>query len=240
MLRPHGHRAMGCKCTPYLVEGREPFLKNFTVWDGLRPHPTTDLKVTIDNGGFAFKIGRNAPKQIAAAEAAKSLTKLGAVGAYTHASARYWVLRTLQERPYVLRALIRRYPHILVDEAQDIGPEHEAILRLMVAGGTELSLIGDAHQGIYEFSGANGAFLSGYGGQPGVADKKLTINYRSVPAIVEVANKLSGRNDAADRPAPAIMNGAFFIPFNKDEKEKALATFASMLQTAAMAEKDGV
>jgi hypothetical protein len=240
VLRPHGHRVMRCQRTPYLVEGREPFLKNFTVWDGTRPHPTSELRITLENEAFAFRLGRNAPKTIVASEAEKSLTKLGAVGAYTHASARYWVLRILKEESFVLRALVRRYPHILVDEAQDIGPEHEAVLRLMIAGGTKLSLIGDIHQGIYEFSGANGAFLSGYAAEPGVTDKKLTINYRSVPAIVEVANKLSGRNDEATRASPTTISGAYFIPFKKTEKDQTLATFANLLQRAGIAMKDGV
>jgi superfamily I DNA/RNA helicase len=44
---------------------------------------------------------------------------------------------------------------MLVDEAQDIGKEHQAILEMLVDVGSELSLIGDPNQGIYEFSGAN-------------------------------------------------------------------------------------
>lgn len=240
VLRPHGYHVMGCGCTPYLVDGREPFLKNFTVFDGVRPNATTDLRISIEKGDFSFKIGKNAPKKISSAEAKKALGKLGAVGAYTHTSARYWVLRTLKEKPYVLRALVRRYPHILVDEAQDIGPEHEAVLRLMVNGGSRLSLIGDPHQGIYEFSGANGSFLSGYGKQLGVTERKLNINYRSVPAIVGLANKLCGRNDEAKRIVPETLNGAFFIPFKKDGKDSALATFRHMLKEAGIAEKDGV
>ncbi|ESW80850.1 ATP-dependent DNA helicase [Mesorhizobium sp. LSJC285A00] len=240
VLRPHGYHVMGCGCTPYLVDGREPFLKNFTVFDGVRPNPTADLRISFENGDFSFKIGRNAPKKIPTAEAKKALGKLGAVGAYTHASARYWVLRVLKEKPYVLRALVRRYPHILVDEAQDVGPEHEAILKLMVDGGSRLSLIGDPHQGIYEFSGANGSFLSGYAKQLGVTERNLSINYRSVPAIVDLANKLCGRNDKAKRIAPEILNGAFFIPFKKDEKDNALATFRYMLKEAGIADKDGV
>ncbi len=240
VLRPHGHRIMGCKRTPFLVEGREPFLKNFNVWDGAKPQPTTDMNISVENGLFIFKVGRNAPKQVAEAEATKALSKLGAVGAYSHASARYWALRVLKEENFVLRALARRYPHVLVDEAQDISPEHEAILRLMVSAGTRLSLIGDSHQGIYEFSGANGVFLSSYGKQAGVTDKQLTVNYRSVPEIVEIANRLSGRNDTADRAPPKTLSGAFYLPFKKSEKDKALTTFASMLQTAGIPQHAGV
>jgi hypothetical protein len=240
VLRPHGHRVMGCDRTPFLVDGREPFLRHFTVYDGQRSNPTAQLQVNVAGGTFKFRIGKNAPKDIAVGEAEKALAKLGKIGAYTHASARYWVLRTLGEKPFVLRALVRRYPHILIDEAQDIGPEHEAILELMVGAGSQLSLIGDSNQGIYEFAGANGVFLAGYGQRPGVTSKQLNINYRSVPSILNVANKLSSRSDTPDRATPRALNGAFYIPFKNAEKEKALATFRSMLASAEVNEKDGV
>lgn len=240
VLRPHSHRVMECARTPFLIDGREPFLRNFTVYDGQRPNPTTDLRLSMDVGVFKYQIGKHAPKNIPVPDAEKAITKLGKIGAYSHALARYWVLRTLKEHPFVLRALVRRYPHILIDEAQDIGPEHQMLLELMIAQGTQVSLIGDSNQGIYDFSGANGAFLAGYGRRAGVTARVLNINYRSVPAILQVANKLSARDDTPDRLAPAMLNGAYFIPFKKNERDKTLATFRSMILAAGIAESDGV
>lgn len=239
ILRPHAHRIMGAARTPFLVDGSEPFLRGFKVFDGSRPHLTSDLAINLESGALKFTVGKN-DVEIASAQAVAALAKLGKTGAYTHDSARYWVLRTLKEEPFVLRALARRYPHVLVDEAQDIGPLHQAILELMVSAGTRLSLIGDPNQGIYEFQGANGAFLAQYGDRPGILSKELTVNYRSVPLILGVANKLSGRADTADRPEPSTVNGAFYIPFKKAEKGKALGAFESMIATAGLATKDGV
>jgi len=239
VLRPHGATLMGSARAPFLVDGREPFLKNFTVFDGKRPHPTANLEIGLASCGFTFSVGQNSVS-VPAGDATKALGKLGKAGAYTHDSARYWVLRILKERQFVLRALARRYPHILIDEAQDIGPVHQAILEMLVGAGSQLSLIGDPNQGIYEFSGANGGFLAKYGEQPGVTSKQLTINYRSVPAILGVANKLSGRNDKANRAEPQEFNGAFFIPFKKKEKDKTLQTFQSMVVRAGFNRKDGV
>lgn len=239
VLRPHGPRVMGAPRAPFLVDGREPFLKSFTVFDGKRPHPTTDLKFGLTGGAFTFSVGMN-NAAVAPGDAGKALAKLAKTGAYTHESARYWVHRTLKEQPFALRALARRYPHILVDEAQDIGPVHQAILELLVEAGSQLSLIGDPNQGIYEFSGANGAFLAQYGEKAGVTPKQLTVNYRSVPSILNVANKLSDRNDTADRAEPPQLNGAFYIPFKKAEKGKALAAFQSMVASAGLAQRDGV
>jgi superfamily I DNA/RNA helicase len=241
VIRPHAHRAMGATRTPFLVHGREPFLKRFTVFDGNRPQPTADLRISLKGAAFAYQAGPNyAAVSIAPSEAEKGIVKLGKVGAYTHSSGRYWAIRTLQNQPFVLRALARRYPLILIDEAQDIGPEHQAILEMLVGRGVQLSLIGDKNQGIYDFSGATGAFLGEYGSRSDVKAQGLTVNYRSVPSIVGVANKLAGRSDTADRTAPACLNGAFFIPYLKAEKDKLLSAFQSTLDSAEVGHLDAV
>jgi hypothetical protein len=233
VIRPHAHRSMGAPRTPFLVTGRETFLKGFSVWDGKRSHPPTDLRLLFQNGDFAFEAGATyAPIKIAVAEGQRSVEKLGKVGAYTHSSGRYWAIRTLREQPFVLRALARRYPLILVDEAQDIGREHQELFRMLVEAGVELSLIGDPNQGIYEFSGATGVFLDAYRTATGVSDRGLTVNYRSVEPIVKLANKLSGRQDEAYRNDTSPSYGAYFVPYKQAEKEKLFEAFRNMLASA--------
>ncbi len=120
IIRPHGHRTMGASRTPFLVHGREPFLKGFTVFDGKRPHPTAELRIGLKGAAFAYEAGPSySSVTIAPADAEKAVMKLGEVGAYTHSSGRYWAIKTLKEQPFVLRALSRRYPLILIDEAQE-------------------------------------------------------------------------------------------------------------------------
>lgn len=234
IIRPHAHRTLGCTRTPYLVEGSEPFLKGFTVFDGQRPRPMTDLRVTIDGDQFRFHVEDDNRQTIAiaAAIALKALAKLGQVGAYTHESGRYWTLQTLKGQPFVLRAFARRYPYILIDEAQDIGGMHQAVLELLVRAGSKLSLIGDPHQSIFDFADADGRFLANYGKRAGVTAQNLDINYRSVPAILNVANNLSGRTDKAHRTAPDHLSGAYCIPYKNKQKQKALDTYGSMLEGA--------
>jgi hypothetical protein len=233
VIRPHSHRTMGAPRTAFLVNGRETFLKGFTVWDGKRSHPTTDLRINYESEAFTYEAGLSyASVKIAAIDGQKALEKLGRVGAYTHSSGRYWAIRMLKEQPFVLRALARRYPLILVDEAQDIGKEHEEILEMLGKAGSELSLIGDPNQGIYEFSGATGEFLNAYKERAGVMDKELTVNYRSVEPIVRIANKLSGRDDKADRKSATASHGAFFVPYKTTEKEQHLDAFRNLLASA--------
>jgi superfamily I DNA/RNA helicase len=239
VLRPHGHSVMRSNCTPFLVEGREPFLNGFKVFDGSRSHPTASLDISLRDGGFVYTVGRQA-QVVDRRLAEAAVKKLGAVGAYTHATARYWVLRTLKEQPAILAALARRYPHIVVDEAQDIGPEHQEILELLIQQGSQVSLIGDPHQAIYEFARADGTFLTDYGDRADVTHHRLSVNYRSVPSILAVANELTGREDSADRLEPRGRHGAFYIPYDPQDRGAALATFQGMLSAAGIDPKRGM
>ncbi|KPH85975.1 UvrD-helicase domain-containing protein [Komagataeibacter intermedius] len=239
VLRPHGHRVMKCDRIPYLVEGHEGFLARFKVYDGKISRSTASIDITSDGKGFRYTIGRGA-KVIPENRAEAALTKLAAVGAYTHSSGRYWVLRTLREKSFVLRALARRYPHILIDEAQDIGPEHQAFLQLLIDAGSQISLIGDPNQAIYEFAHANGTFLRDYGTRPGVSAYNLTVNYRSLPAIVDVANHLTQRNDTAARKAAKDQAATYYMPFKETERDHALTSFRSLMETATIRPAQGV
>jgi len=87
----------------------------------------------------------------------------------------------------------------LVDESQDLGTLHQAILELLIKAGVHVSLIGDVNQGIYGFAGADGSFLGTYYNRAGVNDYKLSRNYRSLPPIISIPNSLCGREDEADR-----------------------------------------
>lgn len=239
VLRPHGHLVMGCSRAPFLVDGGEAFLKDFTVFDGKIPRPTADIDVAWDGVRFNFLAGRTA-MQLPSARAEAGLVRLGSFGAYSHSAGRYWVLRILREKPFVLRALSRRYPHILVDEAQDVGPEHQAILDLLISAGSQVSLIGDPNQGIFDFARADGGFLRSYGARSSVSARTLSVNYRSLPGIVAVANRLTGGSDVADRMAPDQRSVAYYIPYRTDGRDDALASFRSLMGAAGLNARNGV
>ena len=231
ILRPHAHRTMGAARTAYLVHGREPFLANYKVSDGQQPHSIVDLNIRRVGNAFTYSATYGyGSRAIDEAEAQKAIVKFGKTGAYTHTLGRYWAIQTLLDQPFILRALARRYPHIIVDEAQDIGAEHEVILEALRKAGVNLSPIGDVNQGIFEFAGADGKYLAGFGGNVGVTSRELTENYRSAPDIVAVANKLTGRNDVAMRAKPPQLSGAIIVPYK--EKDLLLAAFHGLLGQA--------
>ena len=235
VLRPHSYRTMGAPQAAFLVMGGEAFLNGFKFNTNTYPREITAMQVGIDNGQFYFYYADNDNTQrLNTAYASGIVNRLGRTGAYTHNLGRYWCHRTLAEQPAILRALARRYPHILIDEAQDIGSVHQAIIEQLVGAGCQISLIGDPNQGIYEFAGANGTFLTRYGQRAGVSNLGLTRNYRSVPAILELATRLSARADTANRIAPAITHGAFFVPYRNAERENLITSFQAAVAAAEL------
>jgi superfamily I DNA/RNA helicase len=233
VLRPHAYRTMSAQQAAFLVLGGEAFLGGFRFQTNTYPREITDMQVGIDNNGVHFCYADNdRTLRLDTAQATRLVHRLGQVGAYTHNLGRYWCYRTLAEQPGILRALVRRYPHILIDEAQDIGTAHQAIIEQLVGAGCQVSLIGDPNQGIYEFAGANGAFLTRYGQREGVNSLHLTRNFRSVPAILNLANRLSTRADTADRLVPDTTHGAFFVSYRNAERENLIAAFQAAVLAA--------
>lgn len=169
VLRSHAHRTMGATQAAFLVMGGESFLNGFTFKTSTYPLSIAKMQVGVRAGAVYFYHAINEQTvEMDTAYAAGIVHRLGRTGAYTHNLGRYWCFRVLLEQPAVLRALARRYPHILIDESQDIGTLHQAILEQLIKAGTQVSLIGDPYQGIYEFAGANGKFLTQYGQRAGV------------------------------------------------------------------------
>jgi len=235
VLRSHAHRTMGATQAAFLVAGGESFLNGFTFKTSTYPLNIAKMQVGMRDGAvYFYHANNNQMEELDTGYAAGLVHRLGRTGAYTHNLGRYWCCRVLLEQPAVLRALARRYPHILIDESQDIGTLHQAILEQLIKAGTQVSLIGDPHQGIYEFAGANGKFLTQYGQRAGVTLYELTRNYRSVPAILTLANKLSARADIAERHAPETPHGAFFIAYKNVEREQLITAFQATVLAAGL------
>lgn len=241
VLRPHAYRTMGASQAAYLISGSEPFLNNFQYWKGEkeRPIPVKNVQVSIDNGVPFFVSDTYGKAEILDPKKALDLVnRLGRTGAYTHDLGRYWVYRTLLEQPAILRALAARYPHVLVDESQDLGTMHQAMLELLINAGVQVSLIGDTNQSIFEFAGADGLFLKTFADRQGVKPYKLTRNYRSLPPIIQIANALCDREDEANREAED--GGAFFVGYKEAELPMLVSSFKAHMGELGIVNKDAV
>ena len=117
----------------------------------------------------------------------------------------------LRHHPAIAAELRARWPHISVDEYQDIDAVQYDLLRMISGDGSGLTAIGDPDQAIYRFRGADvgifGRFTADF---PGATKVELTRNYRSSPAIVTAAMQaiapstlVPGRKAVAVRGGPA-------------------------------------
>lgn len=241
VLRPHAYRTMGANQAAYLVSGSEPFLNGFQYWKSKkgRPIPVKDIQVSFEKGNLVFSSDSYGNvEQLEKKEAVQLIEKLGRTGAYTHDLGRYWVCRTLLEQPAILRALATRYPQVMVDESQDLGTMHQAILELLISVGVQVSLIGDVNQGIYAFAGADGMFLQAFSAREEVKGYNLTRNYRSLPPIINIANRLCNRNDEPDRKPEK--GGAFFLGYKDAELPQLINAFKAHLNELGMQNHEAV
>ncbi|GAA4417996.1 DNA helicase [Advenella faeciporci] len=234
ILLPHASRMMGCTRQPFLVHGNELFLKNCRVFNGSHNVDIEYLHVSIDtDGGIAFteSSSRGRRKSVSPIDAKNAINKLAKFGAYTHELGRYWSLMTIGKENRLLEILARKYPYILVDEAQDIGSMHGVLLSLLQEAGSTVSLIGDPNQAIYEFAEADGSYLRNFKPPNGGYCQNLTENWRSVYDIVNVANQLTAANSKTAREVPTRKHGAFLIQYDPKKLTELLSTFSNILQS---------
>ncbi|WP_242371164.1 ATP-dependent helicase, partial [Anaeromyxobacter sp. SG26] len=95
----------------------------------------------------------------------------------------------LAERETVRRAVAGRYAHVLVDEYQDTNRLQGDVVDLIAAGHRNLCVVGDDAQSIYAFRGAHFANILEFEKRYSDARRyDLTVNYRSTPQILGLAN----------------------------------------------------
>lgn len=79
---------------------------------------------------------------------------------------------------------------LLVDEAQDTNPARRCLARKMLRPGGRAVFVGDPHQAIYGFTGADNDSLDLIRREFGCAELPLTISYRCPRAVVAEAQQL--------------------------------------------------
>lgn len=98
--------------------------------------------------------------------------------------------RLLEDFPDIREAYSNRFEHILVDEYQDTNKIQADIIDLLASRRRNVMVVGDDSQSIYSFRGANFANIIEFPKRyPDAKVYKLTINYRSTPEILDLANK---------------------------------------------------
>lgn len=239
ILRPHAYRVMDCSTTPFLLTGNENFLKNdkykFWVESAKQNFPVPSNligNVSIEMEGDDLKFYfQNKGSRSLINNGVKATEAIAKIGGYTHQLGKLWAYQTLIQQPGVLKSLSKKYPHIIVDEAQDLDSLHWLILKTLSGSGSTITLIGDPNQAIYEFAGANGDVIKQFNADANNTDLPLTKNYRSIEDILTIANHLSQRNDYHDKTKSHPQHGVYYVPYDPKKMPDLAASFATHLET---------
>jgi DNA helicase II / ATP-dependent DNA helicase PcrA len=185
---------------PALNSSLKPFV-NKAGQNLFRSYPPSSLRIEVD-GSFSFngkhpsvnnvdlEVFNNYCKHIKGNQFRK-----GILNSY---DSEFIALRLLRKFPSIAKWLALRFPHVIIDEAQDTSEIQYAIIEILIQGGLKnIELIGDPYQSLYEWRNAKPQmFLERY--QGGVwTPLDLTNNRRSPQRIVDAFSLIRKVGDRA-------------------------------------------
>ncbi|BDT96284.1 DNA helicase [Nocardia sputorum] len=99
----------------------------------------------------------------------------------------------LEDYPAVADEFRGRYRSFVVDEYQDVTPLQQRVLDAWLGDRDDLTVVGDANQTIYSFTGATPSYLLDFSRRfPEATVVRLERDYRSTPQVVSLANRVIG------------------------------------------------
>ncbi|WP_084560410.1 ATP-dependent helicase [Duganella sacchari] len=142
-------------------------------------------------------------------------------------------IRALRANPWLQRALLAKFPILVVDEYQDLGAAlHRMVMGLCFSVGMRLFAVGDVDQSIYGFTGARPDLLQRLSERDDVETVRLRLNYRSGDRIVAAAGVALGA-DRNYEAADADAEGAIFIhPMEGNYDQQARRALQDLLAQA--------
>ena len=95
----------------------------------------------------------------------------------------------IEEHSDVAEEIRAQYRHFVVDEYQDVNPLQQRLLESWLGGRDDLTVVGDASQTIYSFTGATAGYLIDFPRRHrNAVVVRLVRDYRSTPQVVGLAN----------------------------------------------------
>lgn len=203
VISPFGHLLNGASKRPKLFIAPRPGDRNNKKLQGWmdvpggkkRPIPAWEIIPFPNNGKIDFRASfRFGGKSLSFQWGGNPVAEFFRLGYYTHAQRVYMACSILFERPYIADCLARRFPEIIVDEAQDTNIWLLILLNCLREKGTKVTLVGDPDQCIYEFSMADATSLPALQEQWGIPERPLSRSFRCNNSIAESVRYISGNH----------------------------------------------
>jgi len=147
---PFGHKVMGCDQRPELVGG------NISEWKGRNytQDQFTNVKF-LKNGDLEIINPRMVGSNLTISNLKRMKFAINKGGFATQDDSEYYSLKLLKKYPELSKSLVKRFPFVMIDEAQDTNElQMEIINNLVDHGLSELILVGDPDQAIFEWNEA--------------------------------------------------------------------------------------
>lgn len=139
-------------------------------------------------------------------------------------------VRALRENEWLQRALLAKYPVLVVDEYQDLGRAlHQMVMGLCFSTGMRLFAVGDPDQSIYEFTGAHPELLRRLAERTDVEAVRLRLNYRSGSQIVTASSYALGEDRDYEAAAGAEVGTIYLHPRSGTYEQQANYLFSTVL-----------
>ena len=245
ILAPFGHLITGASKRPILFISPRPGdwnnkkLMAWTEFSGGRKAkvPAWEIIPYPESGKVAFKASRTFGGNQLQFAGHNPVRELMALGVYTHSQRVYWACRVLFDRPHIAQRIARRFPEIVVDEAQDTNVWLLILLNFLREKGTKITLVGDPDQCIYEFSMADATSLPALKEKWKIPEKPLSRSFRCNNQIAETVRNISG--NAAFVGCKDGVNGhqrPFIIRESSESFSKSVSEFQQTLGRAGIDE----
>ena len=203
VITPFGHLLNGSKKRPKLFLAPRPgdwknkkLQVRTEATDGKkRPVPAWEIIPFPENGMVAFRASSGFGGKILSFQWGNPVTEFFRLGYYTHAQRVYLACRILFDRPHIADCLARRFPEIIVDEAQDTNIWLLILLNLLRERGAKVTLVGDPDQCIYEFSMADATSLPALKEKWKIPEMPLSRSFRCNNAIAQSVRQISGNEN---------------------------------------------
>ncbi|WP_204137605.1 UvrD-helicase domain-containing protein [Halomicronema sp. CCY15110] len=111
-------------------------------------------------------------------------------GFYTHEQRCFWACVLLSKNHRITEVISRRFPEIIIDEAQDSNPWLIVLLNFLRNQGSKITLIGDPDQCIYEFNYASSTSLQSLKEKWNLDEKPLSQSFRFNNAIAQSVKRI--------------------------------------------------
>jgi DNA helicase-2/ATP-dependent DNA helicase PcrA len=141
-------------------------------------------------------------------------------------------VRALRQHAWLRRAVLAKYPILVVDEYQDLGRALDAMVRdICFNTGIRLFAVGDVDQSIYGFNGAHPELLEQLSRRQDVQTIRLRFNYRCGTRIVAGSQYALGQDRNYEACDGAPQGRVVFHPCNGNYADHANALFGVILPT---------